>query len=131
MLIVKSITDYFKIIGAGSIVIWCAIFVVAVIMKRKKTTWGELGLVFPKGKRAWFVNFGLAFLTVIIVFLLMGLVLGLILSHHGLEKPVDVANRFRFFLGKPFLFITYLVTVVCIGAALGEELIMRGYLLNR
>lgn len=131
MLFVKLIADYFKIKGAGSIAIWCAILVATIFMKRRKVSWQNLGLVLPKSRRDWLINIGLAFLTVILVFLLMGLVLDPILSHYGLEKPADVANRFQFFLGKPILFISYLVTVVWIGAALGEELLMRGYLLNR
>lgn len=131
MLIVKSIADYFEIIGAGSIAIWCAILVATIFMKRRKATWQSLGLVLPKDRRDWLINIGLAFLTVVMVFLLMGLVLDPILSHYSLDKPADVANRFQFFLGKPLLFITYLITVVWIGAALGEELLMRGFLLNR
>jgi len=34
-------------------------------------------------------------------------------------------------LGRPWLFFAYLVGVVWIGAALGEELLMRGFVLNR
>jgi uncharacterized protein len=49
----------------------------------------------------------------------------------GLEKPDSAADRFAFFLGKPTIFILYLVTIVWVGAALGEELFMRGFLLNR
>ncbi len=131
MLTIKSIADYFEINGAGSIAIWCAIFVATIFMRRRKATWRDLGLSLPKSRREWLTNIGLAFLTVIIVFLLMGLILDPILSHFGLEKPSDVADRFQFFLGKPVLFITYLVIVVWIGAALGEELLMRGFLLNR
>jgi len=131
MLFIKSVADYLEINGAGSIAIWSAIFVANVFIKRRKTTWGDLGFVFPKGKREWFANIGLGFLTVIIVFLLMGLILDPILTYFGLEKPSDVADRFQFFLGKPILFIAYLVTVVWVGAALGEELLMRGFLLNR
>ncbi|PWI29558.1 CPBP family intramembrane glutamic endopeptidase [Xanthomarina spongicola] len=131
MLAIKSIADYFEINGAGSIAIWSAIFIATIFMRRRKTTWRDLGLVLPKGKREWLTSIGLAFLTVIIVFLLMGLILDPILTHFGLEKPSDVADRFQFFLGNPILFITYLVTVVWIGAALGEELLMRGFLLNR
>ncbi|WP_052503380.1 CPBP family intramembrane glutamic endopeptidase [Lacinutrix sp. Hel_I_90] len=131
MHIVKAVADHFKINGAGSIAIWCAIFIATLFMKRRKAMWRDLGLLLPKEKRQWFINIGLALATVLVVFLLMGLILDPILSHFGLEKPAEVANRFQFFLGKPILFITYLITVVWIGAALGEELLMRGYLLNR
>lgn len=128
---VKWIADYFEINGAGGIGIWSGILIATFFMKKRKTVWADLGLIFPKGKREWLVNIGLSLLTFIVVFLVMGLVLDPILSHFGLEKPSNVADRFQFFLGKPLLFISYLVTVVWVGGALGEELLMRGYLLNR
>jgi len=131
MLGVKWISDYFEINGAGGIGIWSGILIATFFMKQRKVKWSDLGLTFPNGKREWLINIGLAFLTVVIVFLLMGLVLDPILSHFGLEKPTNAADRFQFFLGKPFVFIAYLITVVWVGAALGEELLMRGYLLNR
>ncbi|WP_424964002.1 CPBP family intramembrane glutamic endopeptidase [Ekhidna sp.] len=131
MIGVKWIFDNFNIIGAGSLGIWCGIFAATYFMKKRKVNWKTLGLTFPKGKREWLTGLGLALLTVVIVFLMMGLVLDPLLSQFGLEKPSDVADRFRFFLGKPWVFTTYLITVVWIGAALGEELLMRGYLLNR
>ncbi|WP_323758399.1 type II CAAX endopeptidase family protein [Roseivirga sp.] len=131
MITVKSVSDYFGINGAGSIGIWSGIIVASIIMKRPKEKWRNYGLILPKGIRDWAINIGLALLAVIVVFLVMGFVLDPILSHYGLEKPADVADRFQFFLGKPVYFILYLVTVVWIGAALGEELLMRGFLLNR
>lgn len=131
MLGVKWISDYFEINGAGGLGIWSGILIATFFMRKRKATWSGLGLVLPRGKREWLINIGLAFLTVVIVFLVMGLVLDPLLSHFELEKPADAADRFQFFLGKPILFITYLITVVWIGAALGEELLMRGYLLNR
>lgn len=131
MLGVKWVSDYFGINGAGGLGIWSGILIASYFMKQRKATWVGLGLVLPRGKREWVINIGLALLTVVIVFLAMGLILDPVLSHFGLEKPDDVADRFQFFLGKPFLFISYLITVVWIGAALGEELLMRGFLLNR
>jgi membrane protease YdiL (CAAX protease family) len=73
-------------------------------------------LILPKGKREWFIQIGLALLAVVSVFLIMGLVLDPILTDLGLVKPV--------------VFISYLITIVWFGAALGEELLMRGFLLN-
>lgn len=131
MIGVKSIFDYLGVNGAGSIGIWSGIIVATMFMKKEGIKWKNLGFFLPKGRRDWLINLGLAFLTVIIVFLVMGLILDPILSYYGLEKPTDVASRFQFFLGKPLYFILYLVTVVWIGAALGEELLMRGFLLNR
>ena len=53
-----------------------------------------------------------------------------LLTSFGLEKTTNVADRFQFFLGKPLVFINYLITVVWFRAALGEELFVRGHLLN-
>ena len=61
----------------------------------------------------------------------MGLILAPLLSSIGLEKPPTSTDRFMFFMGKPLVFISYLITVVWFGAALGEELLMRGFLLNK
>ena len=69
--------------------------------------------------------------TVVLVFSIMGLIIKPLLESFGLTNPASVADRFAFFMGKPLVFIGYLITVVWFGAALGEELLFRGYLLNR
>ncbi len=128
---IKQVADYFQIPGAGSIGIWSGILIATFFMKRQNIRWYDFGLRWPQGKREWIINVGLGLLAVVIVFLLMGLVLDPLLTHFGLVPPADVADRFQFFLGKPLLFVSYLVIVIWFGAALGEELIMRGFLLNR
>ena len=131
MLGIKSLADYFNIMAAGSITIWFGIILATYFMKRDNISWKSVGLKLPKGGKDWLINVGLALLAVIATFLLMGLVLDPIMTHFGLEKPDDIADRFQFFLGKPLVFIAYLVTVVWFGAAMGEELLMRGFLLNK
>ncbi|MBL6448530.1 CPBP family intramembrane metalloprotease [Fulvivirga sp. 29W222] len=128
---VKTLADYFGINGAGSIGIWTGILIATAFMKQEGIRWTDWGLQLPKGSKEWFIQLGLALLTVIGVFLLMGLVLDPLLNNMGLVKPAEAADRFRFFLGKPALFIAYLIGVIWFGAALGEELLMRGFLLNR
>jgi len=131
ILSIKYLMDYFNVIGAGSIAIWCGILIATLFMKQKKIKWKELGLQLPVGRREWIINILLAFMAVIIVFLIMGLIVKPLLENFGLTNPTDVADRFAFFMGKPIIFIGYLIVVVWFGAALGEELLFRGYLLNR
>jgi uncharacterized protein len=131
MIGLKELVDYFEIIGAGSFGIWGGIATATMLMKKDKISWGNFGNRLPRGGRNWLIHIGIALLTVLSVFLIMGLVLDPILSSLGLEKPDSAADRFAFFLGKPTIFLLYLVTIVWVGAALGEELLMRGFLLNR
>ena len=126
---IKHLADYFNVIGAGSIAIWCGIIVSTIFMKQKKLNWKEFGPKIPKGTKNWLINILIALGTVILVLSIMGL--KPILESFGLTNPASVADRFAFFMGKPLVFIGYLITVVWFGAALGEELLFRGYLLNR
>jgi len=131
ILSIKHLADYFEVIGAGSIAIWCGIIVSTIFMKQNKMKWKGFGLKVPKGIKNWMINILMALGTVILVFLIMGLIVKPILESFGLTNPAGVADRFSFFMGKPLVFIGYLITVVWFGAALGEELLFRGYLLNR
>lgn len=131
ILSIKHIADYYNIIGAGSIAIWCGIIVVTLFTRQNKIKWKEYGLQFPKGLKNWVINILLAIMTVFIVGLLIALIVKPLLENFGLTNPADVTDRFAFFMGKPIIFIGYLIGVVWFGAALGEELLFRGYLLNR
>ncbi len=131
MLSVKWLADQLALNGAGGIGIWCGIGTATILMKRSKITWKSVGLVLPTNQREWLFGIGWGVLSVFIVFLVMGLLLDPILTSFDLVKPEDAGSRFQFFLGKPYVFIAYLVTVVWLGAALGEEILMRGFLLNQ
>jgi membrane protease YdiL (CAAX protease family) len=128
---VKWVAYYFQITGAGSIGVWSAILMTTLFMKQRNTRWYDLGLRLPKGKREWIVNLLLALLVVVASFLIISLVLYPLLPMFGFEKPSVAVDQFTFFLGKPLVFIGYLIGVVWFGAALGEELLMRGYFLSR
>ena len=131
MLIIKWIMDFINVIGAGSIAIWSGIIMATIFIKQRKLTWRELGLELPTGRKTWLKTIGLALVSAIVVIVFMAIALPLIVNVLGLETPPDASDRFAFFLGKPLVFSMYLVGVVWFGAALGEELLMRGYLLNR
>lgn len=131
MLGIKEVADNMAITGAGSIAMWCGIIVATVLLKRRNETWRGLGLVLPTGFREWAITVGLALLAVVLVIVFMAFILSPISDYFGWVTPADAPDRFAFLLGKPYLFFTYLVGVVWIGAALGEELLMRGFVLNR
>lgn len=130
MLLVKDIADRFNAIGAGSIAMWCGIFVAAYFMNKKGVSWKDQGLTIPVGAMSWLKSLGLALFTVVAVILFMLLVTPFISELLGVSIPESSTDRFEFFLGQPLVFIAYLIVVIWIGAALGEELLMRGFLLN-
>ena len=129
---VKWVANYFEIIGAGSIGVWSGILVATLFMKRRKIRWRDLGLSLPKGKREWIINGGLVLLAVVMSIVLPAFVMNLIIDPiFGVEETSFAADRFGFILGRPLVFISYLVGVGWFGAALGEELFYRGFILNR
>ena len=131
MLSIKEIADNMAITGAGSIAMWCGIVVATIFLKRRGTGWRSLGLMMPTGVREWGVTLGLALLTVVSVIVFMAFILAPVSAYFGWVAPPEAPDRFVFLLGKPYLFFAYLVGVVWFGAALGEELLMRGFVLNR
>ena len=74
-------------------------------MKQKKINWKAFGPKIPKGTKNWLINILIALGTVILVFLIMGLIVKPILESFGLTNPAGVADRFAFFMGKPLVFI--------------------------
>jgi len=130
MLGVKDILDRFEMIGAGSIAMWTGIAAASLFMRQRGISWGSFGLTLPKGRTAWLKAVGTAFATVFAVILFMALIMPLVAQVVGVEVPADAADRFAFLLGQPLKFIAYLVVVIWLGAAMGEELLMRGFLLN-
>jgi len=131
MLTVKWFADQQGVIGAGGIAMWCAIITATVLMKRDGIKWADFGLSLPRGRGEWLRTVGVALLAVVAVILFMALVLSPVVEALGLEMSEDATDRFAFFLGKPLVFAAYLVVVVWFGAAMGEELLMRGFVLNR
>ena len=131
VLLVKDIADRFNLIGAGSIAMWCGIALATYFMVRRGVSWQSVGLSLPEGRKDWFKSLGLALLAMVLVILFMALVVPAMSSLLGVSIPESATDRFEFFLGKPLVFAAYLVVVIWIGAAVGEELLMRGFLLNR
>jgi membrane protease YdiL (CAAX protease family) len=131
VLSVKEIADNMAITGAGSIAMWCGIIAATVFLKRYGASWRSLGLTLPVGVREWVVTLGLALTAVVSVIVFMVFILAPMTAYFGWVNPPDAPDRWVFLLGRPWLFFAYLVGVVWIGAALGEELLMRGFVLNR
>lgn len=130
MLLVKDIADRLNAIGAGSIAMWCGIFVATFFMKKKGVTWKDRGVSLPGDIKSWLKSVGIALLVVVLVIAFMAVAVPVITNALGVTIPESSTNRFEFFLGNPLYFIAYLLVVIWIGAAIGEELLMRGFLLN-
>ena len=130
MLLIKDIADRFSIIGAGSIAMWGGILVATLFMKKENVTWKDRGLSLPVGRKNWLKAMGLTLFIIVTSIAFMALVLPLISNFIGISIPESSTERFEFFLGNPLLFSLFLIMVIWIGAALGEELLMRGFLLN-
>lgn len=131
MVTVKWVADTLNITGAGSIAMWSGIIAATLFMKKPGKKWHQLGMRLPKNRREWVTDLALALASVILVIIFMALILDPIVNNLGLKSPPESHDRFAFFLGKPIVFISYLIGVVWLGAAFGEELLMRGFLLNR
>jgi membrane protease YdiL (CAAX protease family) len=127
---VKAILDQFQIIGSGSIGIWTGILVATFFYKKRKITWYDVGLCLPKGRKQWLNQIGIGLLAFGSIIFITFITLYVLEPLFGLEKAADATDKFRFFLGKPVVLILYIVIGIWFGAAMGEELMMRGFLLN-
>ncbi|MHA7830964.1 MAG: CPBP family intramembrane glutamic endopeptidase [Flagellimonas sp.] len=127
---VKAIADHFSIIASGTIGIWTAILAATFFFKKRDITWKDLGAVLPKGRKDWLKQIGLGILAIASIFLITMFVLYVLKPTFGLEKAADAADKFRFFLDKPIVLIAYIIIGIWFGAGLGEELLIRGFLLN-
>ncbi|MFC2950661.1 CPBP family intramembrane glutamic endopeptidase [Marinicaulis aureus] len=119
------------LIGAGSIALWGGIILATLLMKRRGAKWSDYGFSLPKGAKQWSISIALTAAVIVTVFASMFLVIEPLTSFLGLEEAPTASDPFKFFLGKPLVFLGFIVVVVWGGAALGEELFLRGYLLNR
>ena len=130
MLLIKGVADRFDVIGAGGIAMWAGILIATLFMKNENITWKDRGLSLPIGKKNWIKSIGLTLFIIVISIAFMALVPPIISDLIGVSIPESSTDRFEFFLGNPLVFAFYLITVIWIGAAMGEELLMRGFLLN-
>ena len=131
ILTVKWCADNMRLTGAGSVAMWCGIIVATLFMRRNGITWRSLGLVLPYRCSEWAATFGLALLAVVAVIGFMIFILEPVTDYFDWITPPEAPDRWAFLLGKPYRFVAYLIVVVWVGAALGEELLMRGFVLNR
>ena len=126
----KAILDHFQIIASGTIGIWVAIIISTLLLKRRNISWKNLGLSLPKRRKQWLRQIGLGLLAVSSIFLITFFTLFVLEPFFGLEHAANATDKFKFFLGKPIVLILYLVIGIWFGAAMGEELLIRGFLLN-
>ncbi|WP_100642929.1 CPBP family intramembrane glutamic endopeptidase [Alteromonas facilis] len=130
MLLVKEFADRYELIGAGSIAMWCGIILATLFMRKQNISWRDKGLTLPHGMKGWLKAFGIALLVIAASLVVLGGFIPLLSELMGLTIPESSTDRFEFFLGNIWLFLAYLLFVIWMGAAVGEELLMRGFLLN-
>ena len=118
------------LVAPGSVAIWGGIVVATVFMRGRGVSWADYGLTLPRGKTSWLKSVGLAVAAAITIIASMA-VTSLLLIKLGFNIADEGSDRFKFFLGNPQMFISYLVVVIWFGAAIGEELFMRGFIMNR
>jgi membrane protease YdiL (CAAX protease family) len=85
----------------------------------------------PKGRKEWLTQLGIEILAIGSIFLITFITLFVLKLFFGLQQAADATGKFSFFLGRPVVFILYLIIGIWFGAGLGEELLIRGFLLNQ
>ncbi len=129
----KALCDQIQIIpsgATGSIGIWIGILVATFFFNKRNIKWSEIGLRLPKGRKDWLNQLGIGFLAIGSIILITFITLFVLKPLFGLEQAADATDKFSFFLGKPIVLIVYIVFGIWFGAGLGEELLMRGFILN-
>lgn len=130
----KAICDHFQIIpsgSTGSVGIWVGILVATFFLKKRNINWSDIGLNLPKGRKQWLNQLGIGLLAIGSIILITFITLFVLKPLFGLEQASDATDKFAFFLGKPVVLIVYIVFGIWFGAGLGEELLIRGFLLNQ
>lgn len=130
-LIVRAWAKDLEIIGAGSIGVLSAVAAGTLIMKARGRSWSEMGLKPPATMGGWLLVVGYTVVIMAGVLLLVTTVLIPVLTALIPNADTDSGDHFTFLLGRPYFFVTYILTVVWIGAAFGEEMFSRGILMNR
>ena len=129
----KAVLDQLQIIPAalnGTIGIWLGILVATFFFRKRNIKWSDIGLRLPKGRKQWINQLGIGVLAIASILLITAVTLFVLKPLFGLEQAADATDKFSFFLGKPLVLIGYLVVGIWFGAGLGEELLMRGFILN-
>lgn len=128
---VKQVADALDIVGAGSVAMWFGVSIATLLLRRRNANWRALGLSWPVACKAWFSTLAWALVAVVSILAAMALIIEPVTTALDLHTPASAADRFHFLIGHPWRFFGYLIVVIWIGAALGEELLMRGFVLNR
>ena len=129
--LIREIAKSYELIGAGSMGIVTAVIIGTLLMKRRGHSWHAFGLRLPRSLMGWLAAITLTALAMVMVFVgVQKLVVPLIFQLIDNPSFGGFNHKFSFFFDKPLVFATYMVLVVWIGAAIGEELFARGLLMN-
>lgn len=135
VLIIKYFLLQFNLAGSGSYGIWSGIIAATLFMSRRNLKWADFGLGLPKGAKQWIAQLGLGLFACTLMLLVGGLSENILTPTLGLSDAGDSSYsgllQGDVFAGRPLAFIVHLILAIWIGAALGEELLFRGFLLNQ
>jgi membrane protease YdiL (CAAX protease family) len=96
-------------------------------LRRHGKTWADMGLRKPE---SWFRSLLLSIAGIIVGILAGGLIAGPLVAALGLSPP-DFSLFSDVVEGNPTNYVLFLVLVVWGSAAFGEEMLARGFILNR
>jgi len=122
--VVATITGLFNPIFAATGT-WLAVILCGFLLKREDISWHDLGFKMPDniGKSVLFGIGAMISSFVIIAVVISGI--------RAAGLPVPDTTLFGFLEGNTAIYIPFMILVVWGSAAIGEELLARGFLLNR
>jgi membrane protease YdiL (CAAX protease family) len=122
--ILATVTGLFNPIFAATGT-WLAVILCGFLLKREDIRWRDLGFKMPDniGKS---ILFGVG--AMIASFLIVGVVIS---GMTAAGLPVPDTSLFGFLEGNTAIYVPFMILIVWGSAAIGEELLARGFLLNR
>lgn len=120
-----------EVFGGGSIAVLSAVLVGTVLYRIRGRSLRDLGLRLPASLLEWVKLLLLTVLAVAAVYVGTQLVVLPMLQSAFPDVAFDGgAENFAFFLNQPHIFALYILFVVWVGAAFGEEMFFRGFVMN-
>ncbi len=120
-----------EVFGGGSIAVLSSVLAGTILYRVRGRDLRDLGLHLPSSLVDWLKILLLTILAIAAIFVGTQLVTMPLLQALFPEVTFDGgAENFAFFLNRPHIFVLYILFVVWIGAAFGEELFFRGFVMN-
>ncbi len=129
--VVRALANELDLRAAGSLGVLSSVATATMLMSVRGRSWRDFGLTMPMGMKGW----GFTVLMGIVVMLATGAIVMFVvmpISMRLLGGPgPDVSGHFLWLKESLPVFLVYLFGVVWISAAIGEELFVRGWMMNK